>query len=223
MARKRNQASRTISARLSDCLQLPNLLVGLVAGILFIATVVWGVVSQRSAEPVDATVGGTEHQTPDAPSGIVVADTRQQLPVVVSRLTAEELRRRNSVRALDRLEEGQEISSLAGVYGFSFSMILGRALAWSRIFDREFDVSLSTRSSSERVELHKTSEGQTLVLVFVDDSSATRLQGATGGVGTVFGFFEPQDEHYNLVALPISRIVEWDHRVGGGFAEIQID
>ena len=138
---------------------------------------------------------------------------------VVLGYSVEALRKANEVREMFSLEQGQELSSLRGVYGFIHYLSL------STMFSLKVDVSVKRVQNRKSVEVHKMSEGNVMLLVYVDESTATRLGSARGKVGAIFGFFRPFDKHTILAGLPTRRILSWEHRLGGegGFAEIQID
>ena len=134
--------------------------------------------------------------------------------------TVAELREANAVREMMPLEEGQELSNLAGVYGFVHYLRLPTVFGPQR----EIDFPMNREQSRKGVEVHKTAAGDVTVLIHVDESTAARL-GIADDVGTVFGFFRPFDAHHVLIGLPVGRISTWEHRTGGegGFAEIRID
>ena len=135
--------------------------------------------------------------------------------------SGEELRKANEVRGMMPLEQRQELSSLRGVYGFVHSLILMGRLG----VKDDFDFPVNRLPNRMSVEVHKTSGGDVMLLVYVDESSAARLASPHGAIGSIFGFFSPCDEHSVLAGLPVRRILDWEPRVEGecGFAEIQID
>jgi hypothetical protein len=135
--------------------------------------------------------------------------------------SGEELRKANEVRGMMPLEQGQELSSLRGVYGFVHYLRLSARLG----VEDDFDFPVNRLPNRISVEVHKTSGGDVMLLVYVDESSAARLGSPHGAIGSIFGFFSPCDEHSVLAGLPVRRILDWEPRIGGecAFAEIQID
>ena len=135
--------------------------------------------------------------------------------------SVDELREATEVREMMQLEQGQELSSLRGVYGFVHYLSLSGSFGPNA----EIDFSVNREQDRKGVEVHKTTEGDVMLLMYVDESTAARLGSAHGEVGSIFGFFRPGDGHAVLAGLPVRRILDWEHRAGGkdGFAEIQID
>ena len=135
--------------------------------------------------------------------------------------SVEELRKANEVREMMPLEQGQELSSLRGVYGFVHYLRLSGAF---RLL-AEIDFPVNRRQNEKGVEIHKTLEDEVMVLVYVDESTAARLANAQGEVGSIFGFFRSVEGHAVLAGLPLSRVLDWEHRAFGedGFAELRID
>ena len=113
--------------------------------------------------------------------------------------SGEELRKANEVRGMMPLEQGQELSSLRGVYGFVHSLILMGRLG----VEDDFDFPVNRLPNRISVEVHKTSGGDVMLLVYVDESSAARLGSPHGAIGSIFGFFSPCDEHSVLAGLPV--------------------
>lgn len=156
----------------------------------------------------------------DQPGSDVVTPPDVTKERVALGYTVEELRKVNGLREMLPLEEGQELSSLSGVFGFVHYLILNT----TRLRD-EVDFPVKRHRWAKGVEVHKTANGNAMLLVYVDESTAARLGDSSGEVGSIFGFFKSVDEHAVLVGLPIGRVLDWEHRAShpNGFAEIRID
>ena len=101
--------------------------------------------------------------------------------------TVAELRRENGVRQMMPLEHNQELSSLRGVYGFARDLALQLAFA-SR---NPGGLALKREQERRNIEVHKTQEGNAMVLVYVDETTTMRLGNPNGEIGSIFGFFRP--------------------------------
>ena len=156
----------------------------------------------------------------ETPAAAVPLRARRSMGVALG-YGVKQLRKANEVREMMPLEQGQELSSLRGVYGFVHYLGLNGAFG----SNNKIDFSVSREQHRKGVEVHKTPKGNVMLLIYVDESTAARLGNPYGEVGQIFGFFRPVDGHAVLVGLPLRRILGWEHRVGGedGFAEIQID
>ena len=173
----------------------------------------------KSAAEIDPEIASEEISlSPDPP----LPDPPLQEIKVILGYSVEALRETNGVREMFPLEQGQELSSLSGVHGFIHYFSLG--LMFNQKMDIDVPVS-RVRTLKDSVEVHKTTEGNTMLLVYVDESTAARLGNTQSNVGRIFGFYQPFDTHTILVGLPAIRISAWQHRLGGEgeFAEIQID
>ena len=141
-------------------------------------------------------------------------------PILIG-YSREEIRKRNNVRRMSELEQGQDLSRANGVYGFARSPSLYSALVNP---DNHQLISLYRDATYAWViELHKSLEGDIMILVNVDEGDAARLGQLETDVGEIFGFFESNDKHSVLVAIPLSRVHKWQPRVGTEFAVINID
>ena len=135
--------------------------------------------------------------------------------------SVEELRKMNNVREMMELEDGQNLSDANGVYGFVYSLFVNKSFIYRSI--RDFDPLLDRDRGDNDIELHKTPSGETMLLLYVDEGSVARLAGSDQ-VGDIFVFFSPHKAHNVLVAVPISRIVNWDHRVSDpSFAKVRVN
>ena len=165
-------------------------------------------VENESELPVGANVG----------SG--VSEGREAATPILIGISVAEIREANAVRRMFESEHGQTLDRIGGVFGFVRSIALFRTIenpaAHNRIFLNREPFFRST------IELHKTSEGRVTILMYVDEASAARL-GRSEGMGEVLGYFTRGEGHPVLVAVPTSRVREWQHRVGAEFAAVDIN
>ena len=176
-------------------------------------------------ESVDQMTEIPESPPRKPPTEVVTSPTESpnpmKEPILIGR-TVEEVRTVNGVRPMMELEEGDRLSEVRnGVYGYMSGISLGRILTDSAGPSPSISRELSSWGT---VEIHKTRQGQVMLLVYVDESSAVRLTEMTEKVGTVFVFFQPDEKRPEMVVIPVSRIVEWEHRSSApGFAEVIIN
>ena len=146
-------------------------------------------------------------------------DAGQSSDEVLIGYSVEELRKMNNVREMMELEDGQSLSDANGVYGFVYG--LNRGFIFRPIHD--FDPLLHRDRRDKDIEIHKTPSGETMLLLYVDEGSVARLAGIDQ-VRDIFVFFSPHKAHNVLVAVPISRIMNWDYRVSNPpFAKVRIN
>lgn len=140
--------------------------------------------------------------------------------------SVEQLRERNSVRRLMELEDGQKLSDANGVYGFVVWGIVGKHFKSHRLHgprDHDFDPNVFREGVDGDLEFHRTSSGETMLLLYVDEGSIVRLAGVNR-VGDIFAYYSSHGAHNQLVAVPINRITNWDHTDSyPDFAEVSID
>ena len=180
-----------------------------------LATIAIAVVTVMSYLESSAPVpdGATENQ--------VENDAGQFVDEVLIGYSVEELRKKNYVRKMMELEDGQNLSDANGVYGFVYGLFVSRSFSYRPIHD--FDPLLHRNRRDNDIEIHKTPSGETMLLLYVDEGSVARLAGIDQ-VGDIFAFFSQHKAHNVLVAVPISRIVNWDHRVSvPSFAKVRIN
>ena len=180
-----------------------------------LATIVVAVVAVMSYHKSNAPVpdGATENP--------VEIDAGQFADEVLNGYSVEELRKKNNVREMMELEDGQNLSDANGVYGFVHGLFVSGIFIYRPILD--FDPLLHRDRRDNDIEIHKTPSGETMLLLYVDEGSVARLAGIDQ-VGDIFVFFSPHKAHNVLVAVPISRIVNWDHRVSDpNFAKVRIN
>ena len=176
-----------------------------------------GGVAERSAPE---SVRDRRIDSEETPTVAVTAPVRWSQDVAVG-YSVNAIRKASEVREMMPLEQGQELSSLRGVYGFVHYLRLNGAFG----SNKEIDFPVNREQNRKGVEVHKSSKGDVMLLIYVDESTAARLVNPHGGVGSLFAFFRPVDGHAVLAGIPLRRILDWEHRAGGedGFAELQID
>ena len=144
-------------------------------------------------------------------------------PVLV-RATAEELRSANSVRPLMHEEQSVSIDRVRGVYPVTLASFFEENMRLPLV---GLLYKVTSQGDMDRyrsaVEVHKTDDGRVLIVEYVDRGTAARLTDAGGPVGGLFLYHKPQHEDQIAVAIPASRIVDWDHRVPHEFSEIEVE
>ena len=126
----------------------------------------------------------------------------------------EEIRNRNQVREILVREQGLELSELRGIYGFIDPVKAKRLFSPSWLFPSQSNprpYRHENRSGSE-VEIHKTTEGKIIAIVYLSEADVERLYGAHHDSVEVIAFFEKADDHPTLVELPRSRVEDWDYQ-----------
>ncbi len=140
--------------------------------------------------------------------------------------SVEQLRERNSVRRLMELEDGQKLSDANGVYGFVVGGIVDNHFKSHRLHGPrayDFDPKVFRDGVDGDIEFHRTPSGETMLLLYVDESSVVHLADVNR-VGDIFAYYSPHGAHNQLVTVPINRITDWDHRDSyPDFAEVSID
>ena len=105
----------------------------------------------------------------------------------------ERLRVEHGVRIVLDAEEGTGVNALpGGVYGFTYSPGLSSAPLFSVRRYRSY-------------EIHKTANGETFVIGFVNPGAAAQVESTSADV-TVSVHPEPHPEHEMLVKVPYSRM-----------------
>ena len=136
-------------------------------------------------------------------------------------IAGKEIRKRNGVRRMLELEQGQDLARANGVYGFATSFSLEYSLVNPNYHSGL--ILLRDANTSREIELHKSSKGDIMILVYFNEVDAARLGQIEREVGEVFGFFKDDEKHSVLVAIPLSRVRDWDSRLDAEFAVINID
>ena len=180
-----------------------------------LATIAIAVVTVMSYLESSASVSDGAAENP------VKNDAGQFADEVLIGYSVEELRKKNNVREMMELEDGQSLSDANGVYGFVYGLAVFREFNFRP--NHDFDSLLGRARRDNDIEIHKTPSGETMLLLYVDEGSVARLAGIDQ-VGDIFVFFSPHKAHNVLVAVPISRIVDWDYRVSDpSFAKVRIN
>ena len=107
----------------------------------------------------------------------------------------EHLRARHEVRALTEAEEGFGVYRLPnGVYGFTYAPVLHR------------DFPLFQANRYHAFEVHKLTDGAILLVGFVTEEAARKLQAATGEL-LIRLYPAPREEAATLVSVTLSRVI----------------
>ena len=129
----------------------------------------------------------------------------------IAKNNKDEIRSMNGVRELWPTEEDLQLSDLPnGVFGFTRSV---------QVEFKDFDQLKLVKDPSRRsVEVHKTSQGKVIFVVYVSKADATKLLSPTlDGALRVIVQFKPYKEYDQIVGIPASHLVEWNHRHGSEF------
>ena len=162
---------------------------------------------------------------PEPATGPVVeADTPHRERVFFG-LTAAELRSRNNVRSLRYEEQSAEIGRLSGIYGYTLANFFESNM---RRLEKDLLHNLTLQSDQDRfgpavVEIHKTVDGKVRIVGYVDAGTVAKLVDESEPVGSVFLYHKLIREGQVLVAIPASRVVDWDYRAPHEFSEIEIN
>ena len=145
---------------------------------------------------------------------------------IITGESRQEIREKNAVRELRSLEGDAQLSKLPnGVYGYSVPWALGADSAPKPSQTGHIRLTKASFGTSV-MEVHKASQGQAFVLLYVTESDLTRLESPMQeGVLRVNAFFVSHEEYNWPVGIPVSRLVEWDYRSSlelNHFVEFQI-
>ena len=149
-------------------------------------------------------------------------ETVEVLDSFIAKDSKDEIRSENGVRELWATEEGLRIPDLPnGVFGFEMSVIVSRHVTLFKDLDR---LKLSKLrypfAANDHVEIHKTSQGKNVFVVYVSKADATQLLSPTRDRAlSVIVQFRPYKEYDQIVGIPASRLGGWDHRSGSEFGE----
>jgi hypothetical protein len=160
---------------------------------------------------------------PESSTAAIAAPAAKGPVTILSAESVEALRRANAVRALQPLEEGNNVSSLAGgVYGFTVPWIINSDS--SRIMGGTGVDKLGLRRSSGGtfvMEIHKRESGEVYVVGYLSEADLARLQNpsrTSDAQSTLF--FSPYREFSLAVAIPLSCIKASKNRhVDGRYAD----
>lgn len=134
-----------------------------------------------------------------------------------------DLRRLNQVRELRYEEQTMNVDRLSGIYGAALARVFDR----NARFDGELMRGVTLQRDPSRwkgvVEIHKTNNGRVSIVGFVDDGTVARLTDESKAVGTLYFYHEAVREGLVPVAIPVSRVVDWNYRAPHEFSEIAVD
>ena len=137
--------------------------------------------------------------------------------------TVSELRSKNDVRPLRYEEQSADLSRLSGIYGFTAASFFESNMR----LHGELLYTITLQNEPERykgvIEVHKTTKGRVMIVGYVDEGTAARVVDTSRAVGSVFLHHKPRNESQIPIAIPASRIREWDYRAPHEFSEIEID
>ena len=191
--------------------------------------------SQAPAPVVAAPAGKEEtHREKDvrvlqAPDPVVTAPANIPDPLIV-RASKEEIRRENGVRALQGFEDGMDFSRLPnGVFGFASRGALRRPSQVDDIrLNREdpgADIVIKFAKRVYKTEIHKTTQGKMVVLVYLAENDLMRLQDPTRkDPAQANAFLRPYKEYSRPIGIPVSRLIVWENRqmVEMNYVEIEV-
>ena len=137
--------------------------------------------------------------------------------------TVSELRSKNDVRPLRYEEQSAHLSRLSGIYGFTLASFFEDNMRsrWKELLD------ITLQNEPERyrgvIEVHKTAEGSVMIVGYVDEGTVARVVDTSRAVSSVFLHHKPRSESKIPIAIPASRIIDWDYRTPHEFSEVKID
>ena len=137
--------------------------------------------------------------------------------------TVSELRSKNDVRPLRYEEQSADLSRLSGIYGFTLASFFEDNMRsrWKELLH------ITLQNEPERykgvIEVHKTAEGRVMIVGYVDEGTVARVVDTSRAVGSFFLHHKPRRESQIPIAIPASRIIDWDYRAPHEFSEIEID
>ena len=137
----------------------------------------------------------------------------------------DDLRSANDVRPL-RYEEQRQwtLRRLSGIYGFTQALFFEKNIRGVR---KELLYAITLQNEPERyrgvIEIHKTDKGKVMVVGYVDEGSVARVVDTSKSVGSLYLYHKPIREGQVPIAIPASRIIDWDYRAPHEFSEIEMD
>lgn len=122
----------------------------------------------------------------------------------------------NQVRELTPLQEGLNICKLPkGVFGYEQPHLIDRILheGWNGVCELSLSKSPPDVPWDDRLEIHKSSDGNVFVFAYVSESNLLSLQDQSRRQEIDFFLFnKPFKEHSRLIGIPLSRIKAWSDR-----------
>ena len=138
--------------------------------------------------------------------------------------TVGELRSKNDVRPLRYEEQSADLSRFSGIYGFTLASFFEDNMRSRR---KELLYKITLQNEPERyrtvIEVHKTDDGRVMIVGYVDEGTVARVVDTSKAVGVVYLHHKPRREGQVPIAIPASRIIDWDYRTPHEFSEIEID
>ena len=119
-----------------------------------------------------------------------------------------DVRKQNKVQQLLEIQDRKKLSELEGVFGFAAPWSLNNKL------DRVESLTLGRdRGGTSQVEIHKTSQGNIYVFVYLAQNDLSRLTDPSRkNTLTIVAYFEKHKEYSHLVGIPSSRLIKWQRR-----------
>ena len=135
-----------------------------------------------------------------------------------------ELRSKNDVRPLRYEEQSADLRRLSGIYGFTLASFFENNL---RVRRKAMLNTITLQNEPGRyrgaIEVHKTAEGRVMIVGYVDEGTVARVADISKPVGLLYLYHEPQREGQVPIAIPASRIIDWDYRAPHEFSEVEVD
>ena len=174
---------------------------------------------QATGAEVQQGGGGVQDSTIQVAEGRGLAERER---VIVGE-SLEELRQLNGVRALRFEEQSVALSRLSGIWGVAMAMVFERNMRFAN--GLLTNVTLQNEPDRYRavVEVHKTVNGKVSIAGFVEEGTVAKLVDEVNAVGNVYFYHKPEREGLVPVAIPVSRVMDWDYRGPHEFSEIAID
>ena len=137
--------------------------------------------------------------------------------------TVDDLRSKNNVRPLRYEEQSADLNRFSGIYGFTLASFFETNMR--RRKELLYVITLQNESERYRgtIEVHKTAEGRVMIVGYVDEGTVARVVDTSRAVGTVYLYHKPLRDSQVPIAIPASRIINWDYRTPHEFSEIEID
>lgn len=164
--------------------------------IVAVAAVLIGLLSGVKTLWFSSTNPETAIENPDS---VIVKDSR------------EAIRYETGVRELQPLENETEISRLPnGVFGYTYSLILDASMP---DYLGKVPLYRSKKRTRQYVEIHKTSQGKVIALLYINQSSlVVLLDPNRENPLHTHAFLDNYKEYNRLVGIPFSRLIMWDGR-----------
>ena len=116
-----------------------------------------------------------------------------------------------------------DLSRLSGIYGFTIASFFERNTRFSRELLHEITLQNEQERYRGVIEIHKTDNGKVMIVGYVDQGSIARAVDASKSVGSLYVYHKPVREGQVPIAIPASRVINWDYRAPHEFSEIEMD